>query len=875
MTSPRATALRTSGEHATATGVARSGPRRAEAAEGLLRLGLVFLFFASGLVTLVYEVLWARELGLLFGSTAHATATTLAIFFAGLATGAAYWGKRIAGHADPVRTYALLELGVAAAALLYFGLIDVYDRIYPALAVAIVDRPEALVLLKLLLSFTLLFPASFCIGGTLPALGEALCAHGTDLARAGSLLYAANTFGAAVGALAAGFWLPVSLGVQASYLGAIACNIVIAALAMALRGQLGRRTALLPMRAGRDGDRAAEAFPGTDRLDVRVVEVIAFASGFATLALEVSWTRMLALVLHNSVYSFSATLVGLLIALASGAALAAMLARRGTRPLTTLLSLVTLAGVTAGLSPFVFAAWTGGFGYVTAGPGWASYLGAVFAAVAVALLVPGILCGSVLPFLLGLAAHQTTSPGETLGRLAAINTAGGVAGALAAGFVLLPAVGIWGSIRGVAALYLVLALTLGAACGRVRLALAPAVALLLLTTLSDPARLPVVRLDTAKQESLHQVWETPYGIVAVLQRGDDRVIRVDNSYTLGGLASRDLEATQADLPLMIAGRPRSVFLLGLGTGITAGAALAHPVDNVTTIELVPAVVEAAQSHFGEVTNRLFTDPRSQVRIGDGRSLLRTSTERYDAIISDLFVPWHAGTGSLYSREHFTAARAHLSSEGLFAQWLPLYQLSKRELMIIARTMVEVFPQVTLWRGDFLPNQPIVALVGQDVGAELDPERLLASVRALGRHDEETDEAIVALTSLFYAGNLSAARELFEGASIHSNDRPILEYLAAITQGRSVGGSPPWLVGDELAAFYEEIFSLVPPERDPYLAAFSPEQLEFVRAGGFLFRALVAKKQSRNDDARRLRDDFDRRVPYGVFQMFRSRLSGID
>src|SRR5262249_14749876 len=168
---------------------------------------------------------------------------------------------------------------------------------------------------------------------------------------------------------------------------------------------------------------------------------------------------------------------------------------------------------------------------------------------------------------------------------------------------------------------------------------------------------------------------------------------------------------QADPPMLLPPAPRALFFLGLGTGITAGAALFHPVERVTVAELVPDIALLAREYFSPMANGLFSDPRARIVIGDGRALLAADPQRYDVIVSDLFVPWHAGTGSLYTREHFERIRDRLTDDGVFAQWLPLYQLSMREFAVIAHTMLEVFPLVTVWRGDFSASEPIVALVG--------------------------------------------------------------------------------------------------------------------------------------------------------------------
>ena len=185
---------------------------------------MLVLFFLSGSVTLVYEVFWMKELGLLFGNTAFSTATTLAVFFFGLATGGYYWGRRSSRIRNPLQTYGLLELAIAVSVIGYFYVLDIYYVMYPHLYGRFGDSRLILVSIKFLLSFTLLFPASFFIGGTLPLMTHYLSSTINPPGKTLSLLYAVNTLGAAIGALLAGFFLPNWFGFSLSYRGAIGCS---------------------------------------------------------------------------------------------------------------------------------------------------------------------------------------------------------------------------------------------------------------------------------------------------------------------------------------------------------------------------------------------------------------------------------------------------------------------------------------------------------------------------------------------------------------------------------------------------------------------------------------------------------------------------
>jgi spermidine synthase len=834
------------------------------------------LFFLSGLTALVYQVLWMKECGLLFGNTAHAAALTLAVFFLGLALGSDFWGRRVAGIARPLSAYAALELGIALTALSYFALVDSYHWLYLRLAHWLDGVPGALTMVKAALAAALFLPPAILMGGTFPVMGRQLIRKPDRLGRIGSGLYAINTLGGAVGAFVVAFYFPLALGFRDSYLLAIGLSLTVAALAYLM----SRILTTPPTMAGAEQVAVLRANPGRGVQSWRGLLVLAFVSGFATLSLEVLWTRMFAQVLHNSVYSFAIILVTFLIAIAVGAGLAHLLARRALEGANVLFVLATLAGVTVGLTPTVFHWITGGLAYVAPRAGWVTYVASVFGIAALVMLIPGILIGAIYPYLLRMAERQFRFPGDVIGRVTAFNTVGAVAGSLIAGFVFLKWLGLWVSVRTVAVLYLLLAAYIasqrGSPSGRRGrwMRAAPIAAMIAFITFLDPGRLPIVRLDRAGGESLYRVWEGSHGTVAVVGRQNGRFIKVDNYYSLGGTSSRTYEETQADVVVVLHPRPKSVFFLGMGTGITAGAALRHAVERVTVVELIPEVVTAARDYFGREVNGLFTDPRAEVVVEDGRHFLKTTAARYDVIISDLFIPWQSGAGALYTREHFEVVRARLSPDGVFAQWLPLYQLSQRELFTIVRTMLEVFPRLSVWRGDFLPERPIVALVGQGEGEALDFNAVVENFRRRrGGGEEITRHTTLGLVGLFYAGNLRANAKMFQEYPLNSDDRPVVEYLAPITQRERRDGEGGWFTSLRLAEWYEELFRGMPPERDPLLGQLSEEEVRFVRAGLSLFKSRAYRSLGRTEEARAEAESFIEHVPAEVYETFERQVRG--
>ena len=790
---------------------------------------ILLLFGLSGFTGLVYEVLWLKELSLLFGAASDAAATTFAAFFLGLAAGGYAWGRSAARRQRPLRVYAVLELCVALSALLYFLLWDAYHAIYTPLTQMFGNRstPLFIMAVKFMLALCVLFPPAFFMGGTLPMMAQYLVRQAETFGRTVSLLYWVNTFGAALGAFVAGFYLPLWLGFTWAYIAAVGLTLLVAIIAWGYsRSHVDPAVAVAP---------TPQVADSPILLSRRIIRGLAFLSGVITLSLEVLWTRMFVQVLQNSVYTYTVILVTFLISLAAGSAVAHGLMRAKREPGHALWWLLGSAALLVSLSPFGFVWLTDGLSYVGRGENWGPYILAVFGVAGLVMGIPGVALGSILPLLLKLSETAAMRPGQTVGDLVALNTLGAVAGSLIAGFVLLPAFGLWSSISLMAALYWI-ALLIWPIEESDKRRLIPACGILLILSVCNTAQLPRVRLQPVKQQkSLYKVWEGRAATVAVIKRKNAVKLKVNNYYTVGGTAAVKFEERQAHIPMLIHPQPRRAFFLGMGAGITAGAALMHDgMEQVVVCELIPEVVVAARKYFRPYAHGLFEDPRANVVIEDGRHYLMRTAERCDLIIGDLFLPWRAGVGNLYTREHMETARTRLRQGGLFVQWLPLYQMTRDEFGVIARTMLEAFPLVTWWRGDFLAKRPIVALVGHPAATPFEPHELF----------QPTSAPFMA----HYVGNLTAARALFQDYDVNTDNWPIIEYQAPISHRRRRAKATAWFTGESLIALMAEVAEMSPPSEDPYLQLLPQSQQAMVQAGLMLHRAEALKRAGKTTQA---------------------------
>ncbi len=810
---------------------------------------IVLLVFVSGFAGLVYQVLWMKQLGLLFGSTSHAAAATLAAFFAGLGAGSWWWGKRVSTVKRPLRLYAWLEFGIAISALTYFIVLKLFHAIYPSLYGSISGTYWMLVV-KFALALLLVFPAAFFMGGTVPAIGQAAIRQPERLGRTGALLYGVNTLGAALGVGFAAFTLIPSLGFTMTYLVSLALSLGVGAVAW----RLPAPEAPPQIDQSKSNIKSNIVVPATERI---AVTGLCFFSGFVILALEVVWTRIFAQVHENSVYSYAIILIVVLVGLAIGAGISSLVSRFVKKPWAALGVMTLVGGGLLVIGPSLLMHVTQRLTPVSSLEPWNDYVNGLFHTGFRGVGFVVIAMGTVFPFLMKLAERGDAAPGWKLGRLLAINTAGAITGAFLCGFVMLPAWGMWKTLQMLAAIYLAVGLLLPMGWGKFGIIVRMiGIGFLILTfTALNPRGLPVAGSPLENNDDkVLQAWEESDGTVTVIERPNGhRVIKVNGGYGLGSTEAYLEQTYQASIPLHLFPKTESICFIGLGTGISAGAALDEKFPNVRRVlscELIPAVVEASKKWIpAEMTGGLFSDPRSTILIEDGRHFLQASEEKFDMINADLFLPYQRGAGSLYSLDHFRVVASRLNEDGVFVQWLPLYQLTEYEFGVIVRTMLEAFGEVTMWRNNFQPGQEKVALIGRRTPSPFavppsgKREAMAAAVEGLTWQDARPEMYRVAAASMpfLYAGNLTKCKNLFSEYPINTDDHPVIEYQTPKTF-RKVAETDKviWCVGPKLTGWIDRLLEKCPPEEDPVWTGHPESSKHLIKAGACFHRTMVGK-----------------------------------
>jgi spermidine synthase len=777
----------------------------------------VACFLASGAAGLLYEVVWGKQLSYLLGSSHQSVATVVAAFLGGLALGARFLGAPLARRSDSARTYALLELGVAIVGGALLPVLRSLDGPVGELYRVLHGEGAAFAGARVVLLLALLVPPAALMGATLPVL----VAHFERGALGAGLawLYAVNTFGAVAGSVLGGYLLLPGLGLFATTLVAVGLNLLAAFLAW------GRPAPAPAARSGRAGPDAP--VPPILGGPPRALFALLFGlSGFAALLLQLAWVRLFGLVLGSSVYSFSAVLGTYLLGLALGsAAIAPLLARGGAAPWWfALLQLGIAAAAAAGIH-----AWAGLPRAMLelgerAGPSWAGLLAGELLLVAPVVLVPCLLLGATFP----LAARllQRDAAGPTTGVTYSVNTLGTILGSLAAGFALLPAIGVQGVVGLAASLAVLsglgaLALPGGARPRPAALALAATLAVAAAAAVFTAPRWDPLLMSLGTYRPFHAGNLLESFRATGVGAGDPTRATVAGHRTLyyhDGINASVLVATDSArtrtwmrvggkvdastgdmltqvllgaIPAVIAEPGARTLVIGHGSGITAATALAAGAGATEIAELEPGVI-AGSRHFHAAGEDPLDDPRVTVHLEDARTRLAHGGGSYGLVISEPSNPWIAGVNNLFTVEFYRQVRARLRPDGVFCQWLQLYELSPDTFASLLASFLAVFPDAHLF---CVWGSADALIVAAPAGRSLALDRLAApGLRPqLARARLAAPEQVAA----FYVASGAAVRELAGAAALNTDDRPFVEYRAPrdmIEVGRAHASRHPGIAG---------------------------------------------------------------------------------
>lgn len=755
---------------------------------------LSWCFLVSGVAGLIYEVAWNKYLILFLGNMTYAHTIVLATFMGGLALGNALFGPLADRTPSRLHYYGWMEVGIGIYGFLFPWLLDAAAGTYLGAAREL-ENPALVVAGKMLLSLALLLIPTVLMGGTMPLLSRFFTERVEHVGVTVGWLYTVNSLGGAFGSVLAGFYLLQTFGLALTVNVAAALNVLVGLAALSQRPVerwQGER------RAAREEEAPA---PAASPRVVRLALLGVALSGMVALFYEIAWIRLLSLVLGSSTYSFSVMLAAFITGITLGSLWVSRLLRR-PRNLPRLFALLELGvGVSILLTlpiyerlPYLFLK----IAFLFSRTPQTFYLfeGLKYALCVALMLVPTVLLGATLPVVSRLATEQLGVLGRRVGSVFALNTLGTVVGAALAGLLLMP----WLGMKGLIELGIAINLLIGAGMllgARQRLwthALSAAgVALFLAFRVGYPAwdkavlsrgdfrqrhAIDIASFDDYKRLSTTTVTYYKDGVNATVTAGRNAeghlYLKVNGKPDASTGADMPTQLLLGHLPSLLAPAPRDALIVGLGSGITAGAVLTHPLASVDVVEISAAVVEASRL-FAPYNHNALEQPRLKLILDDAKTYLQRTGKRYDVIISEPSNPWIAGIGNLFSIEFYQAARAALRPDGLFVQWFHVYEMDNATLKLVLRTFARIFPHLSIWQ----MNATDILLLGGVEPLALDLGRLAARLELAPVQEDLRRIGIsrpATLLSLQIITEAKAARLAGEGR-LNEDYFPILEYEA--------------------------------------------------------------------------------------------------
>lgn len=772
-----------------------------------IRIVVIFFFILSGICGLIYEVAWSKYLASFIGSTAYSHMIVLATYMSGLALGAFFLGKYSDKVSNQIKLYGLLEIGIGVYCLAYPFLIEIVGNlfIYTASSFNGASNKGLMLTLKFLLSFLTLILPTFLMGGTLPILTKFFTKRINDSGKDVAVLYYINSFGAVIGTGLAGFFLIKNYGLESTVWVAAIINIVIG-LSAFLLSKIVKQDAQIKKSKEKKEEVAPQLFSSPA---IRIATITAMASGFIAMLYELSWIRMLSNILGSTTYSFTVMLIAFISGIAIGSFIVSLIIKRIKNLVAflaicqygTALSMILMLPLYERLPYFL----TKLSAQIPNTPdNFNTFLTYEFLFCFLIMLVPTIFSGMSLPVASRIANRDMNVLGKSIGGIFSINTIGSVLGTVATSLILIPLLGIKSTLEFGVILNGLLGVIIFLKAGvSKQLKMGFAIAFVLfavgykvfipnwnqnflisgvfrtLYTQEVPSYNELKRMQNEGQKILwHKEGINANVAIRESKFGDitQKTLVINGKADASSVADLNTQILLGQIPLMLTPNNGNALVIGLGSGITCGSVLRHPVKSLDVVEIASEVV--ACNHFFKTENNNFmADKRVKIYIDDAITQLKTSTKKYDYIISEPSNPWIAGIGNLYSVEFFTTCKARLNSNGVLTQWFHTYDVNNDIFKLVVSTISHVFPHVSIWKisdADLI-IQASVNPIAIDFNAMEQKMKQPLIAQELARI-KMYDVATLLSTQVVSARNNPYA---FTKNNVNSTDKSPLEFLAPI------------------------------------------------------------------------------------------------
>lgn len=754
-------------------------------------------FFLSGVTALIYEVLWARQLGLIIGNTMYAISLVLAAFMAGLGAGTYLVNQFMERYPKPLKIYGILEIGIGLWALMVPSLLKGVDQLHLLLHPLLEHSFILDSLLHFGLSGLVIFIPAILMGGTLPALTTCCTEQVQQMGGKLSLLYALNTLGAVVGTWWVGFYALPWLGMSLTSITAAMINLSIGTLF------------LMSDRFVENPVIKATPKPSSPNNKVSYFLMVGIGvAGFTAMTYEIAWTRILIMVLGSTTYAFSCILMAFLLGITLGSYIYNLLSKRISFGLITFCFIEILIGITTLLSLPAFSLLPQSYiilyNLLPSNISWSIQMLRFLIPLSI-MIVPATLMGITFPLVGNLYSEETGEITKCVCKIYGSNTLGNVFGAFLTGFFFLSVLGAQNTLK----LAIILNLCIGVAG---------------LFIIKSKARLPLIvtAMLTIGLVIFHPPWDKylmdsgvaiytdsmSFGksiknriynsemlyykeginaITTVYQQPDGyRYLRV-NGKVDASTHPTDMTTQLGTgyIPAFLHPNPQNALVIGLGSGVTVRVIAQYDfIQKVDCVEIEPTVVEAAK-YFTQENHNIHQNPKVNIIVEDGRGYLKSTQEKYDLIISEPSNPWIKGIGNLFSVEYYRLCQQRLNPGGIMGQWIQFYCLSPSSVKMAVNSFRQVFPNCQLW---FFPPGDAV-IIGSQSPIMIDLEHIEKMTNYNKNIKQEINDSLgidkpaEALALLLLNNNELA--EFTRGSDFNTDNYPLLEFRAPLSQFMNV------------------------------------------------------------------------------------------
>jgi spermidine synthase len=759
------------------------------------------LFFPlNGAGTLLLETFWLKKQLMLFGNSPGSYGSILFVYFIGVSLGSYIFGRKIPKRFSKPILYVCFSCAILFSFFFPYFLLEAS----PFFSHALIQNLLVYSVLKWTIAVIALLPVCFFLGAFFPLVAQTVPNNSFVL------LYGIQAFGALVGTYFGSFFLPYHWGYRVTFAVALIVNLL----------------SLVAFQFINPKKESAPAVSSSILPEIRH-QILALIGGFIACTLQVVWIRFITIGTDNSIYAFGSVSIIILVLITIASWLVSRLPEQwfGNHHLINAIIGCSLIGLI--VSTWIFVRQTHGLQLIMVEQtfGFFKCFGFALPFVIAGYLFPSLLFPFVLRLRYGKKDGHFSSTANA-GILIGMNSLGCGLGSLLGSFIFLPRFGIWMTVLLCMAAYALAPLLLDNAKIRIASVVAGAALLLMGNPLSYPLVTPIDPL-THSSATLVSVKEGKYGIVSVIDNPDGaRTLWLNNSYILeAGMGNVQGTRRMGILPVLLGPDSADLAMIGIGTGITASGFLNSDLKSMTLVELIPEVKMFAQKYFGNFNRNILKDPRVTAVTSDGRQFMKTTRQKYDIIVSDLFTPWNEGTSYLYTTDHFAVVKSRLNPDGLFCLWLPLYQLTSVEVRIIMKSFATVFPVSTIWELDASTDVAALALIGSN--RAFDIPRLQAHFATHRSLIAGIKPDIIELheSGLFcrYVAPIDLPDRQWSDIPVNTLDKPVLEFVTA-QKGRILLKDQPFI------SFIDSFYTLPSNPGSRYFSVFTSDMEQWRKSG---------------------------------------------